>query len=705
MSYHQFIKSKKSKSTLCCAILLSLGMLSSSNIIADQLEQNERKKPTGQYDKYTSANNNIMLNGFFVDSLLGLAKSGLGAAAGAGFNYLMRENGLDPTYNKLLQIVNMLESIQNDLDIILENQKVLKTFISDSFYNLHMANYVNALTHAYNALVFDQGKKQNLRSYLLGSETGEGLRQIERLYQLFFKDNVEQGKKDFSSDDLIVYVERNLVNKTNSVTITQENIDTIQSVKNTMLYKLRADYLPTEIQKNVLVAALNNDISIDIAKSIRLINNQVSSVGLAYASFLQKAVMVSQVLAILKEKDQKYAHYYLGDIYENKSLTEGLEAERIDSEEKIAEFLNYIKPLYITDTAEIIKNITNMNVTASTLGKVGTMAEAKKYCEIISFVPDSSTMAIDCASVEPLTREDYKFRFAASLGPLYTNNHVSPNIVNFTYGDNVSEDKRFTFNYNNPIKDRDTAKKYFSVGKDYTPFIEENPLGASFFDPKKNYLGSNISIYPVISENKCTEIRPLPYAPPIGQSCVFKNDMLVHFKNTGNFVYIKSDGASSPFSQQYNFYIGTTDEDKTRLKQTLLPAPAYNNISIQQAFTNGAVLQIDQDRTFFNLFVSLSVHAYNPLHIETNLKKGEKVIVSLHGNWLQYCDRAASTVIPVSKNGTAGWELKSLCHSNIDKANDFANSSVFIDKELITGGREVLVINYLPAEKTLYIAE
>lgn len=728
MTYNQFIKYKKPKLNPCSAILLSLAMLSPSAIFADQIEQteqNERKNQTNQYNKHTLAKppvgNNVMLGGFLVDSLVGLVKSGLGEAAGAGFNYLMRENGLDPTYNKLLQIIDTLESMQKDLDMILENQKVLKTFISDSFYNLHMVDYDSALTRSYYALTFEQGKKQNLQSYQLTSDTGEGLRQIERLYQLFFKDNVGQDKKDFSSEDLIVYVEKNLVNKTNDVNITQENIDAIQSVKNTMLYKLKADYLPTEIQKNVLVAALNSDMSVDIARSIKLINNQVSSVGLAYASFLQKAVMVSQVLAVLKEKDEKYNDYYLGDIYANKSLTEGLAAEKADSEQKVSEFLQHIKTLYVTDTTEIIKNIANINISAGAPGKIGTMEEAKKYCEIVSFVPTSSAITVECASGEPSKREDYKFRFAANLGPLYTNSHVSANVVNFTYGDGVTDDKRFTFNYNNPVQDRDTAKQYFSEGKEYTPITRSlvkssvstkktnvsayhsinSYTDSSLFNADKSFLEPNISIYPVLSEEHCEEIRPLPYAPTGMYSCEQKGDILVHFKNTGNFVYIKGDGSENPYSSQYKFYIGTTKEDIARLKQTLLPPLSENKLSVQQAFNNGAVLQLVQDKTFLDLGFSMSVHAYNPLRIETNLEKGKKAFISLQGDWLQYCDRSDSTLTPISKDGAAGWELQSLCHADIDKADDFNKTSVFINKERIKGSEQVLTINYLPTEGTL----
>lgn len=69
MNYYQLIKPQKSKSKLYCAVLLSLGMLSSSSIIADQSEQNERKKPIGQSNQYSlakpSTNNHVMLGAFW----------------------------------------------------------------------------------------------------------------------------------------------------------------------------------------------------------------------------------------------------------------------------------------------------------------------------------------------------------------------------------------------------------------------------------------------------------------------------------------------------------------------------------------------------------------------------------------------------------------------------------------------------------------
>ena len=97
----------------------------------------------------------------------------------------------------------------------------------------------------------------------------------------------------------------------------------------------------------------------------------------------------------------------------------------------------------------------------------------------------------------------------------------------------------------------------------------------------------------------------------------------------------------------------------------------------------------------------------NPLRIETTSTSGEKISVSLGGNWLQYCDRRDSHIEVSLHNDTAGWILESNCHNNIDNIDKVSKVNVFMSKSNIERAAEHifnnLIVNYEPSKSLLKI--
>lgn len=504
------------------------------------------------------------------------------------------------------------------------------------------------------------------------------------------------------------------------------NIDAINHVKDTIFYILKTDYLPTQVEKQQLIQAFTPDMSVDMAESINFINNSVSSVALAYGSVVQKAYMVMQVLEVLKAKDEKYKNFYLGDIYANKSLKQGLNDGTIEAEARISSFVDYIKNLYILNKAELIRNLTNVYVTAGALGETGTIEKSINHCEIVNFVPLTTAITVECSAKKPEKRSDYAYRFSAKLGPLYKNGHITPNIVNFIYGEGVADENRFQFNYTNPITDRGTADQYFSKEESkqiwyLDPYYNSGNSGGY---PTHRWFNFKLAAYTTeyALEGKSAvryNCKNHPFTPHV---CNYATTSIIFFSLTGNFVFvnkkfIENSWAFGGVTAASQYYISAINTDNTELEQTEL-VPKYTTqpdrpYAVQQAFSTGAVLVMETSDGFstyhpdtLGYHDQTSIYTYNPLQIEIKLKNAnEKVSVSLGGDWLQYCDRRDSKVVATTQAGVKGWELETMCHSNIDKSDDFRQAHIFISQEIVQEEAEramrKLKISYEPREKLL----
>ncbi len=266
-------------------ILLSIGLgLTGSSVLAEANEEQDIIEPHRQYvvkGEKQSLQLQVDLGETFKNLLSKGVTSGLGSIAGSGFTYLMRMAGFDSVDNKLRKIIEALDHVQEDLDTIKINQQELKTLISDSFYNLHLETYVSALERSLYKLTYNNPKSL---LYASNEDMAAGLQQLERLYNVFFTTSEE--KRDYSNNEIIGYVEKNLLGKTHHIHITQADIDSINYIKDNAFYILKADYFPTQIAKEQLLGSFNADLSVDIAASINYINNGVSSVALAYGSMM-----------------------------------------------------------------------------------------------------------------------------------------------------------------------------------------------------------------------------------------------------------------------------------------------------------------------------------------------------------------------------------------------------------------------------------
>ncbi|AXA34367.1 hypothetical protein [Francisella adeliensis] len=690
---------------------------------ANSIDDSEFKKKN-QIIRYYSANNNDdqidQASKKFKDFAVNKVKDILTGVAGTGFNYLMNQTGLSALFalinpqeesvtKKLDYIIKSLEKIQKGIDIIQDNQKIMKTYIVDGFYNANYANYASQLEKTLFLLDSSNSKNKSDKTKNLKSTDDflvETISNIDLYYDSFFIKPVEINP-DIESDQIISYVENNLVYKTSGLHITQDNINSIISLRDNLLKRLNSNYLPAPTDKSVLLDSIKTDLSLDLAQSIDYLNYSVTSVNLTYAILMQKTYMVIQALTVLIDKDPAYKDFYIAkNMKESTTLSEQLKDNVVKINTKIDDFTSSMDRLYIKNKIDIFRSTSNLLFVAGENKNKMNIDLAKEHCVIAKYVPSSKFVSIACTEDIDPKKIDYKYKFASYLNTVADGYHVPANFMSFNYGSNISENERFILNYDNFYK-REDSENYFGNGSKHVidsindGVILQDTIGL-FVGPFECHLDDKTDKYQV--DKKPVWIYDSNITPGFKDRYYVSYSTLIHFQETGNWVFINND-ISQPYGwflgglhNDFSTYIGGVSEDNTKLEATRVPSKnndrPMRHYAIQQGFMTGASLIMDYSDSLNTLEhravgkgTSAKIYTYNPLKIDIKIDEKE-VKVALGGNWLQYCDRRSAKVEPTTKNGAKGWKFTANCHEDMANANDLKSLELFIGEKLVANAAD-----------------
>lgn len=639
---------------------------------------------------------------FFKDFITAKIEDKLGAILGVGFDYLMSQLGLnwsiDNTEEKLNQIIALLNKIEREIKVVQENQKIMRMYISDGFYNLHMRGYVAQLEKASYLLSYDQNSLHSS-----GSDITHSIRAVNILYAKFFNDIKADSKVDQS--DITGYVVSNLISKEDLGSVSQDEVNEVVYLKDALVNLLKVNYLPAIIEKDLLLSAIKNDTSIDIARSIRFINSSISEVAFRYGMLMQKIYMVLEVLAVLQQKDPRYNVLDLGFSIKGKALNEILVQFEQEIDIQSTSFMNHIDHLLIKDKYDILRQINNLYFTANDSFEGGTIDKAVKQCELVSYIPISRYVRIDCSIDKASSKNNrtYPYTFSAYLGRLYDDGYISSHFVHFNYGD-VANDERFNFKFTKQFENRIEARTYFSNAS----FRSINPLSTTAF---AGWHGGKASVRWFdfhMDKNTYHYGTPTEEVVKYGErnylftpyTLNYATVTLVYIQKTGNFVLVNNDQESTSWAfggiqSHMTTYISALNEDSSALKLTRVPSKLNKlenrRYAIQQGFLTGAAVVMEYSDGYdshhpdtYDSHSESDIFTYNPLQVISNIHDHTEVI-DLVGNWLQYCDRQSAKVTKVvnQDNQKDGWQLVVDCHENIENSEDFVRESLFINQALI----------------------